>query len=127
MDATLIPWCTPHINPLPGPLILQSEMLFSSRPVISPELQFFCVCCQMYASRHVCCATQDNLLREQNRTFYPLEYKYVYKKRVLLFSFVLPNIVLKSLGSPCQKVNAQYNLQSPLFPTTENLFSRLYI
>jgi hypothetical protein len=40
MAATLIPWCTPHINPSLGPLILQSEALFSSRPVISPELQF---------------------------------------------------------------------------------------
>ena len=40
MAATLIPWCTPHINPPPGALILQSQALFSSRPVISPELQF---------------------------------------------------------------------------------------
>jgi hypothetical protein len=38
MAAAIIPGRTPDINPPLGLLILQSGALFSSRPVISPEL-----------------------------------------------------------------------------------------
>jgi hypothetical protein len=66
----------------------------------------------MYAWRHVCCCrTQDNLLRELNRAFYPLEYKY--KKGYIVFLLFLDNVVLKvyTASVSTSALNKIYNLK----------------